>query len=272
MASRSRSASSPSTPRPAGCRPFHTMPVSLDVGTDRQDLLDDPFYLGVRMRRLRGDAYLAFVDRFVEAVRARWPRAVIQWEDLAKDSAFTVLERYRGGAVVQRRHPGHRRDRAGRAGPGLRACAASGCATRPWSSTAPAPAASASPRAIRRGLVEDGLTDEAAAARVLVLDSRGLLVDDRAARRLQAPVRPAPGPDRGLGHRRRPRPARASSSARGATVLLGLSGQPRAFGERGRARAGRQHDAPDRLPAVQPDRVVRGRARRRPGAGPAAAR
>src|SRR5579862_5578129 len=68
-----------------GVSPFHTMPVSLDVGTDRQDLLDDPFYLGVRMRRLRGDAYLAFIDRFVDAVRARWPRAVIQWEDLAKD-------------------------------------------------------------------------------------------------------------------------------------------------------------------------------------------
>jgi malate dehydrogenase (oxaloacetate-decarboxylating) len=74
-----------------GVSPFHTMPVSLDVGTDRDDLLEDPFYLGTRCKRLRGDAYLAFLDRFVDAVKKRWPRAVIQWEDLGKDTAFTVL-------------------------------------------------------------------------------------------------------------------------------------------------------------------------------------
>ena len=99
-----------------GVSPFHTLPVALDVGTDRNDLLDDPLYLGVRQRRLRGDAYFAFLDKFVDAVKARWPRAVIQWEDLAKDTAFAVLERYRKrAAVVQRRHPGHRRGRARRA-------------------------------------------------------------------------------------------------------------------------------------------------------------
>jgi len=78
-----------------GVSPFHTLPVALDVGTDRTDLISDPFYLGVRQRRLRGEAYFDFLDKFVEAVKSKYPRAVIQWEDLAKDAAFTVLERYR---------------------------------------------------------------------------------------------------------------------------------------------------------------------------------
>src|SRR5688572_16258877 len=78
-----------------GVSPFHTLPVALDVGTDRADLVADPEYLGVRRERLRGDAYLEFVDRFVAGVRSRWPRAVLQWEDLSKDTAFAVLDRYR---------------------------------------------------------------------------------------------------------------------------------------------------------------------------------
>src|SRR5262249_25266177 len=78
-----------------GVSPFHTLPVALDVGTDRADLRDDPGYLGVREPRLRGDAYLEFVDRFVAGIRARWPHARVQWEDLSKEAAFTVLERYR---------------------------------------------------------------------------------------------------------------------------------------------------------------------------------
>src|SRR4029078_7315267 len=78
-----------------GVSPFHTMPVILDVGTDRQDLIDDPFYLGAPPRRLTGAAYADFIEKFVRAVKARYPRAVIQWEDLSKEAAFSVLERYR---------------------------------------------------------------------------------------------------------------------------------------------------------------------------------
>ncbi|MFW6197423.1 MAG: NAD-dependent malic enzyme, partial [Myxococcota bacterium] len=51
-----------------GVSPFHSMPVALDVGTERLDLINDPGYLGVRQRRLKGDAYYDFMDRFVEAV------------------------------------------------------------------------------------------------------------------------------------------------------------------------------------------------------------
>ncbi len=78
-----------------GVGPDKTLPVELDVGTDRQDLLDDPLYLGVHHTRLTGAAYDEFLDRFVEGVQARFPKAIIQWEDFAKGAAFRVLERYR---------------------------------------------------------------------------------------------------------------------------------------------------------------------------------
>src|SRR5262249_28262082 len=74
-----------------GVSPFRTLPLGLDVGTDRKDLLGSPAYLGVRQPRLRGEAYLAFMDKVVEAIRERWPRAILQWEDLSKDTAFAVL-------------------------------------------------------------------------------------------------------------------------------------------------------------------------------------
>src|SRR5690606_2405857 len=69
--------------------------VELDVGTDREDLIHEPLYLGARQHRLRGEEYLRIVDRFVDAITARYPDILIQWEDFSKDTAFTVLERYR---------------------------------------------------------------------------------------------------------------------------------------------------------------------------------
>jgi len=79
----------------AGIHPAYTLPVSLDVGTDNQDLLDDDLYAGWRRPRLRGEEYHELVDEFVDAVRRRWPAAVLQWEDFKKANAFTLLDRYR---------------------------------------------------------------------------------------------------------------------------------------------------------------------------------
>ena len=80
----------------AGIHPARTLPVSLDVGTDNEALLEDPLYLGYRERRMRGDAYLALVDEFVAAARAVFPDVVIQWEDFRKDNALLILDRFRG--------------------------------------------------------------------------------------------------------------------------------------------------------------------------------
>jgi malate dehydrogenase (oxaloacetate-decarboxylating)(NADP+) len=79
----------------AGIYPYRTLPVMLDLGTNNAALREDPLYLGERIPRLTGVAYYAAVDAFVRAVRGRWPRALIQFEDFSGDHAFPLLARYR---------------------------------------------------------------------------------------------------------------------------------------------------------------------------------
>ena len=78
----------------AGIDPAKAIPVSLDFGTDNEQLLADDQYLGWPSRRLRGPEYLALVDEFVAAVRTAMPDALVQWEDFRKDNALTILDRY----------------------------------------------------------------------------------------------------------------------------------------------------------------------------------
>ena len=79
----------------AGIHPAQTLPISLDVGTNNQSLLDDPLYLGWPEKRLRGSEYQSLVDEFVTAARSVFPEVVIQWEDFRKDNALHILDRYR---------------------------------------------------------------------------------------------------------------------------------------------------------------------------------
>lgn len=78
----------------AGLHPRKTLPVLLDVGTQNQTLLEDPLYLGWRHPRLERGEYDRFIDRFAQAVKKRWPRAILQWEDFSKSNASRLLRRY----------------------------------------------------------------------------------------------------------------------------------------------------------------------------------
>jgi malate dehydrogenase (oxaloacetate-decarboxylating)(NADP+) len=79
----------------AGIHPELCLPVVLDVGTNNEALLNDPYYIGMRQSRLSGAAYDEFVDEFVTAARATFPGVMIQFEDFANHSAFRLLHKYR---------------------------------------------------------------------------------------------------------------------------------------------------------------------------------
>jgi malate dehydrogenase (oxaloacetate-decarboxylating)(NADP+) len=79
----------------AGIHPEQCLPVMLDIGTNNEALLADPYYIGLRQRRLAGAAYDDFVDEFITAARKLFPGVLIQFEDFANHSAFRLLHQYR---------------------------------------------------------------------------------------------------------------------------------------------------------------------------------
>ena len=212
-----------------GIAPDRTLPIELDVGTDRDDHLRDPLYLGVRHRRLTGDAYLAFMDRFVETLIARYPGVVLQWEDLGKDTAFTVLGRYR------RVLPSFNDDIQGTGAVTLAgilsACRALGSdiAGQRFLILGAGAGGIGVARAIHAGLMRAGLGAEAAHRQIFVLDSKGLLVEGRAMDAFKRPfAQPAEAID---GWQIAGAAPNLIETVRHAepTALIGLSGQRGAF-------------------------------------------
>ncbi|MFV0495557.1 NAD-dependent malic enzyme [Mycobacterium sp.] len=161
-----------------GICPRRTLPVSLDVGTDNEQLLHDPFYLGNRHQRRRGDEYFDFIDRFVKTAHRMFPNAILHFEDFGPANARQILATYgpdhcvfnddmqgTGAVVLAAVYGGSKvsgiplRDQrivvfgAGTAGLGVA-------------------------DQIRDAMIADGATSEQACAQIWPVDRQGLLFDD----------------------------------------------------------------------------------------------
>ncbi|WP_133405854.1 NAD-dependent malic enzyme [Parashewanella tropica] len=161
-----------------GISPAHTLPITLDVGTDNQQLLDDPMYMGWRHPRITGDEYANFIEDFMSAVKERWPDALIQFEDFAQKNAMPLLERYKdkyccfnddiqGTAAVT-------------VGSLLAACKAAGTQLSEQRITflGAGSAGCGIAEAIVAQMVAEGISDAEARSRVFMVDRWGLLLDN----------------------------------------------------------------------------------------------
>jgi malate dehydrogenase (oxaloacetate-decarboxylating) len=216
----------------AGIHPTRCIPISLDVGTNNPELLADPLYVGYRNQRMRGDEYDDFIAEFVDAVQAVFPGALLQWEDFSNKTSFENLSQYRdrlpsfnddiqgtaamvvAGLMAATSHIGSKiSDQrivivgAGSAGVGIR-------------------------DQIATAMVDEGASRIDAEARIMTLDSRGLIVEGRpnlppGKARLALPLEAVKNwqiDDHPIGLRDVVRNARAS-------VLIGVSGVPGVFTE-----------------------------------------
>jgi malic enzyme len=216
----------------AGIHPSRCIPISLDVGTNNPELLADPLYIGYRKPRLRGEEYDDLVAEFVEAVQRAFPGALLQWEDFSNKTSFANLHTYRdtlpsfnddiqgtaamvvAGLMAATQHIGSKiSDQrivivgAGSAGVGIR-------------------------DQIATAMVAEGAARREAEARIMTLDSGGLIVEGRPGltpgkQRLAVPgaaVKDWQIEDHPIGLLDVVRNARAS-------VLIGVSGVPGVFTE-----------------------------------------
>jgi malic enzyme len=217
----------------AGIHPTQTLPVSLDVGTDNKALLEDELYLGWRHPRLRGEEYYSLVDEFVHAVKYRFPKALLQWEDFKKTNAFVLLDKY------QKAITSFNDDIQGTAGVAVAGIMAGSRATgiplveQRVVILGAGAAGVGIARLLRDALSRAGLSGEKLTLAIANLDSHGLVVDDQEITDVHK--RPFAWPaalaeKHGLG-KGRPRDLAAVVRAVKPTVLIGTSGEPGTFTE-----------------------------------------
>ena len=166
-----------------GVNPARTLPVVLDVGTDRPELLEDPLYLGVRHKRPAQEPYDAFIDAYVTTALKIFPHALLHWEDFGPGNARRILDRYRGHVLT------FNDDMQGTGAVNLAAVLAGARASQTpltehrivifGSGTAGIGIADQ----LHDAMTSDGLDSAAARARFWCLDRYGLLTDDMAGMR-----------------------------------------------------------------------------------------
>jgi len=217
----------------AGLHPSTTLPILLDVGTDNEELLADPLYIGWRHERVRGVDYDDFVASFVDAVRARWPHVLLHWEDFAFRNANRLLAQYRDQLCS------YNDDIQGTAaiavGAVLSAINVTGVplTEQRIAVLGAGSAGSGISALLLRAMIEAGLRETEARSRFYLVDRDGLLVEGMAGLQpFQTPF--AQSRDRlaawKLGSPDRIDLADVAANAH-PTVLIGTSGQPRAFSE-----------------------------------------
>ena len=241
----------------AGIHPAMTLPISLDVGTDNEELLDDPLYLGWRQKRLRGEKYVALVDESVAAARNVFPGVVIQWEDFRKNNALMILDRYR--RVV----PSFNDDIQGTGGVATAAiqaaCRISGRRFRDSRIVLSGAGAAGLgiARQLRVRLRQSGLSGDELTRAILVTDSRGIVAADREGlddykQELAWPH--AMVEELGLDGDER-RSLEKVVAAYGANTLIGVSGQGSSFTEAVVKSMQAHTDAPVILPLSNPTTI-----------------
>jgi malate dehydrogenase (oxaloacetate-decarboxylating)(NADP+) len=205
----------------AGVHPSCNLPVMLDVGTDNEELLKDPLYIGLARRRLRGQEYDELVEEFVSGVQKVFPGALIQFEDFATRNAIELLERYRERVCT------FNDDIQGTAAVVLAGLLGAGRITgRPLGDEkllflGAGSAATGIANLIVSAMVRDGLREAEARRRCWFVDSRGLVVkarDDLASHKLPYAHDHESAPD-----------LQAAVSSLRPTALIGVSGQPQTF-------------------------------------------
>ncbi|KJF94723.1 NAD-dependent malic enzyme [Photobacterium angustum] len=160
-----------------GISPAYTLPVVLDVGTNNPQRLSDPMYMGWRHTRISGKEYDAFLEEFIQAVKQRWPEALIQFEDFAQKNAMPLLERYKNKVCC------FNDDIQGTAavtvGSLLAACKAAGTKLSEQRVTflGAGSAGCGIAEAIIAQMVSEGISDTQARSQVFMVDRWGLLID-----------------------------------------------------------------------------------------------
>ena len=173
----------------AGVNPQKTLPVCIDVGTNNEELLNDPLYMGLRQKRITGPEYDALIAEFVDAVRERWPNVVIQFEDFHNSHAYDLLDQYKDKV------PCFNDDIQGTASVVVTGMFSAMRALKQQLKDqkvlflGAGSAATGIAHLIADAMVEEGLTREEALARIKLFDSKGLVTKKRT-----APLTPAKMP------------------------------------------------------------------------------
>ena len=235
----------------AGIAPWHCLPISLDVGTDNEELLNDPNYLGWRHKRLTGEEYYTFIEKFVVAFKKQFPHALCQWEDFSKQIAFTVRDKYYKELIS------FNDDIQGTGSVAVAGILAAmkvkkeKMTDQVYLVNGAGAGGSGIAAQIQTELVEQGMDGKDAIARIFTMDSRGIVTSDREIEPYK--VKFAKNPET-LTWLKSPEDNTLLNAVKNekVTVLIGTSGQPGLFTKEIVAAACQNTDRPVILPLSNP--------------------